>query len=324
MMVGGVRLTIGGLFSGIGGFELGLSWAGLGDVVWHAEIDPFCRRVLEKNFPGVPCHGDVSKLTSSDLVPVDVLCGGFPCQGISRAGKGLGFSDPRSSLWFEQLRLIRELGPSVVLIENVSSGKIRWLKEVGDALETHGYAQTSIDLRAVDVGAPHLRARTFVVGLADRGEGREVEAAVEPGDAFGRGRQALSASRLAGGVLRLRQGGAYLQHALDEALRETLLAQIERAKGWGQASADEPQTDEACGEPVRQLDRASHGLPSGLDVSLWRSWPSWRGEAPHPWEPPRAVSKEVDRKSRLGALGNAIVPQCAEVVGRFVRRLLEP
>src|SRR5665213_1008627 len=94
------KLTVGGLFSGIGGWELGLERAGM-EIAWHCEADPFCRRVLEKHWPGVPIFDDVRTLNAGMAEGVDVLCGGFPCQDISLAGKGAGIDGARSGLWSE-------------------------------------------------------------------------------------------------------------------------------------------------------------------------------------------------------------------------------
>ena len=113
-------LTVGGLFSGIGGWELGLERAGM-RVLWHCEQDPFCQRVLAQRFPGDPIYDDVRELRGADVESVDVLCGGFPCQDISVAGRGAGIDGTRSGLWSEYARLVGELRPRYVLVENVAA-----------------------------------------------------------------------------------------------------------------------------------------------------------------------------------------------------------
>lgn len=114
-------LTLGSLFAGIGGLELGLERAGM-DLRWQVEINDYARKVLEKHWPTVDrsVH-DVRTAGRANLAPVDVICGGFPCQDISIAGKGGGLKGSRSGLWFEFDRLIGELGPSFVVVENVSA-----------------------------------------------------------------------------------------------------------------------------------------------------------------------------------------------------------
>ena len=118
------KLRHGSLFSGVGGIDLGLAWAGF-EVVWQVEIAPFARKILEKRWPGVRKLYDVRRCGRDNLEPVDLISGGSPCQQISCAGKREGIGTPdspteRSGLWFEYLRIIGELRPRWVLIENVS------------------------------------------------------------------------------------------------------------------------------------------------------------------------------------------------------------
>ena len=113
------------LFSGIGGFSLGLERTGGFETVAFCEIEEYPRRVLAKRWPDVPCYEDVRTLTAerlaADGIAVDVICGGFPCQDISTAGKGAGLAGERSGLWSEIARLVGELRPSYVIVENVSA-----------------------------------------------------------------------------------------------------------------------------------------------------------------------------------------------------------
>jgi len=159
--------TIGSLFSGIGGLELGLEWAGLGRVTWQVEKDAYCRQVLAKHWPDAVRYEDVRAVGAHNLSRVDVLCGGFPCQDISIAGKGAGLSGARSGLWSEYARIIRELRPRIVVVENVSALVVRGLDRVLCDLAASGYDAVWFHLRASDVGAPHLRERLFIVAYAD-------------------------------------------------------------------------------------------------------------------------------------------------------------
>ena len=122
-------MTVFDLFSGIGGFSLGLERAGF-TTHYFCEIDPYCRGVLAKHWPHVPIFEDVRTVRGADIEGVDLLCGGFPCQDISLAGKGAGLSGDRSGLWFEYARLIDEIRPRYVLIENVSALRSRGLDQV--------------------------------------------------------------------------------------------------------------------------------------------------------------------------------------------------
>lgn len=160
-------LTIGSLFSGIGGLELGLEWAGLGPVLWQVEKETFCRQVLAKHWPSVERFEDVCEVGAAQLAPVDLICGGFPCQDISSAGKGAGLAGERSGLWREFARIVDELRPRWVVVENVASGARRWVDAVCGELGQLGYETLPVPLSAEDVGAPYRRARVFIVANTD-------------------------------------------------------------------------------------------------------------------------------------------------------------
>ncbi len=166
------------LFSGIGGLALGLQRAGMRPVAF-GEADPFARAVLARHWPGRCCYPDIRQLTAerlrTDGVPApEVLCGGFPCQDISNAGSGAGLDGGRSALWFEMLRLVEECRPDWVVAENVPALRVRGADRVLAGLEAAGYACWPLVVGAAHAGAPHRRARVFVVahagraGLADR------------------------------------------------------------------------------------------------------------------------------------------------------------
>ena len=122
---GKMRFKVLDLFSGIGGFSLGLDRAGGFETVAFCEIEPYCQKVLAKHWPGVPIYDDVRTLTADTLardgIGVDVICGGFPCQGISEAGLREGLQDARSGLWSEYARLIGEIRPKYVIVETSQS-----------------------------------------------------------------------------------------------------------------------------------------------------------------------------------------------------------
>lgn len=176
------ELTFGSLFSGVGGFDLGLERAGM-RCVWQCEIDPFCERVLAKHWPDVLRVRDIRRVTSASVPAVDVLCGGFPCQDISLAGKGAGITGARSGLWSEYARLIGELRPRYVLVENVAAFLARGMGVVLGDLSALGYDAEWGVIRASDVGAPHLRARLWIVAYPDLNELRQ-----QPGRLRGQGR----------------------------------------------------------------------------------------------------------------------------------------
>lgn len=156
-------LTVGSLFSGAGLCDLGLHWAGMKHQ-WFCDIDPFCRAVLARHWPGVPLHEDVARLRGADLPSVDVLCGGFPCQDVSSAGARAGIKQgTRSGLWHEYARLVGELGPRYVIIENVRGLLSCGIEIVLQDLADLGYDAEWEVLAAAALGAPHHRERVFVV-----------------------------------------------------------------------------------------------------------------------------------------------------------------
>lgn len=157
------KLNVLDLFSGIGGFSLGLERTGGFQTVAFCEIDPFCRRVLSKHWPGVPIHEDVRKLRGGDVGPVDVICGGFPCQDISDAGKRDGLQGARSSLWFEYARLVGEIRPRFVIVENVAALLGRGLGDVLGGLAALRYDAQWRCVPASVVGLPQTRDRVWLV-----------------------------------------------------------------------------------------------------------------------------------------------------------------
>ena len=160
------------LFSGIGAFSLGLERAGMTTVAF-VEIDPYCRRVLAKHWPEVPQYDDVRSLTAdrlrADGISVDVICGGFPCQDISLAGKGTGIGGERSGLWSEFARLIGEIRPRYVLVENVAALLDRGISDVLGDLAALGYDAEWSVVSACAVGFPHMRERVWIVAYPQSG-----------------------------------------------------------------------------------------------------------------------------------------------------------
>lgn len=159
-------LKVGSLFSGAGLCDLGLQWAGFRHQ-WFCEIDPFCRSILARHWPDVPLYKDVSSLKGSELPPVDVLCGGFPCQDVSSGGLRAGIKQgTRSGLWLEYARLIGEIQPRYVIIENVRGLLSLGIEIVLGDLAALGYDAEWEVLPAAALGAPHHRERVFIVAYS--------------------------------------------------------------------------------------------------------------------------------------------------------------
>lgn len=150
------------LFAGIGGFSLAASWFGI-ETTQFVEIDPYCQRVLQKNFPGVPIHDDVTTFTATPG-QFDIITAGFPCQDLSSANpNGRGLEGKRSGLFFEVVRLIRTVQPRFVLLENVPNLLNRGLDRVLWELAQSGFDAEWQIVSAASMGAPHRRERIFIV-----------------------------------------------------------------------------------------------------------------------------------------------------------------
>ena len=180
-----VKLRVLDLFSGIGGFSLGLERTGGFETVAFCEIEPFCQKVLAKHWPGVPCYDDVRTLTAerlaADGIAVDVITGGFPCQDISVAGKQAGIGEgTRSGLWSECLRLVGEIRPQDAIFENVSnllSGPTErpggWFATILRDLADIGYNVEWHDIPASYIGAWHRRGRVWILAYPDQDSGQQ-------------------------------------------------------------------------------------------------------------------------------------------------------
>lgn len=166
-------MKVGSLFSGIGGLDLGLERAGM-RVVWQVENDPYCLKVLAKHWPDVPRYGDIKEINPYDLEPVDLICGGFPCQDLSVAGRRAGLAGKRSGLFYEFMRIADECAPAWVLIENVhgllSSAGGRDMGAVLGTLGKLGYGWAYRVLDAQYLGVAQRRRRVFIVGCLGKVE----------------------------------------------------------------------------------------------------------------------------------------------------------
>jgi DNA (cytosine-5)-methyltransferase 1 len=266
------------LFSGIGGFSLGLERAGMRTVAF-CEIEPYCRAVLAKHWPNVPCFPDIRGIDSYELGRlggVDVICGGFPCQDISIAGKGAGLAGERSGLWSEYARLIGLVRPQYVIVENVAALLSRGLDTVLGDLAALGYDTEWHCIPASYVGALHRRDRVWIVAYPD-------------------------------------EGGALVQRGNGDS----------HDSQWDQAPSLQERQDEFSGaersSAMGDTDAGRQLQPQGSkqDERRWLSDPSW-------WSAEPAVGRMAhgvpNRAHRLAALGNAVVPQVVEIIGRAIMK----
>ena len=273
------------LFSGIGGFALGLQWAGSFDTIGFCEVDKVAQKVLKKHWPNVPIYDDVKTLKGSDVGTVDIITGGFPCQDISVAGKGAGLAGERSGLWFEYHRIIKETRPKWVIAENVSALRSRGLDQVLRSLAEIGYDAEWHCIPASAVGAPHRRDRIWIVAYPSGGKrisGTEEQRVL----------RALSEDRTidnnAGG--RSETHPSTLAHTSGEGLEGQRLRE---SSTWSEQSKSS-----GSGCIVRTSTRSSQ----------WDIEPSVG----------RVANGVSGRTHRLKQLGNAVVPQIVQLIGQAI------
>lgn len=328
--------TIGSLFSGIGGLELGLERAGLGPVLWQAESDPFCRGVLRHHWPDAHRFESVEEVNVHVAATPTIIAGGFPCQDISAAGKGAGLAGERSGLWRHFARIVRELRPRIVVVENVSALLGRGLGDVLGDLAESGYDAQWDCVPAVAIGAPHRRDRLFLVAWRIPDPGRD-GVREQP-------------ERRQGGAQSANSRDAEPPHVgakMADAERDRLQGQLEagpaaRTARGGRIVADgdgggqqgigferETRRRRESGERGHELDRRDMPKwpPAPGDLHAW-------GRVPAEAQP--AVCRLADglplgldwivgppRRQALQALGNAVVPDVAQIIGRVVLDRIE-
>jgi len=165
-----MKPTLGSLFAGIGGIDLGFERAGF-ETVWQVEINPYCRKVLARHFPNAERFEDVRTVGKHNLRPVDVIAGGFPCQDISNAGKRAGIEGELSGLWREIPRILSALRPKFALVENVAALLARGIERVLGDLAEIGYDAEWEVISAADIGADHERERLWLLAYPAQEQG---------------------------------------------------------------------------------------------------------------------------------------------------------
>ena len=312
-----MKLTVGSLFAGIGGLELGLEMTGGFETVWQVENNDYAQKVLAKHWPDARRWRDVRTFPPAADIPkcearggnglgkgksphplartswhVDLITAGFPCQDISYAGKGAGLGGERSGLFYEAARVIRTLGPRYVVLENVSALLTRGLDVVLGTLASLGYDAEWHCIPAAAVGAPHIRDRVFVIAYALRPE-------CEPGTGgrgVWQGDTELANAATGDGP----QGNVDVPDAKSVG-RTTGRGESRNETGKGQRWSESSASSWWNSEPaIRFVD---DGLPLGLV--------RYAG---------RVATGVPNRVNKLRCLGNAVVPQVAQYIGQ---RILE-
>ena len=269
-------LTVGSLFSGIGGLDLGLERAGM-EIIWQSEIDPYCNKVLKKHWPEVPNYGNIKDIDWSRVPRPDVICGGYPCQPFSTAGKRRGTDDPRH-LWPWVRDAISNLRPRYAILENVRGHITMGGTTVIAELAEIGYDAEWRIVSAAGLGAPHRRDRIIIVAYSSgqRSDGGQPRSDITQPSEKGLQKQIGTSST----------NVAYSEGSASGSTQPYDL----RARIW--------QTTK-----LRKSDSAT------------RTNSNWWETEPDVGRVADGVSNRVDR---LRGLGNAVVPQVAEYIGRLV------
>ncbi len=299
------------LFSGIGGFALAARWVGW-ETVGFCEIDPYCQKVLRKHWPDVPIYEDVKAVTGKGLradgITPSIITGGFPCQDISYAGKGAGIRGERSGLWAELCRIIGEVRPQYALLENVSALLSRGLDTVLGDLAEIGYDCEWHCIPASHVGAPHIRDRVWIIAYPQHSNA----------DESGSHREEINIEREAEqGHQQVRFAGSLGKILADSECLRQLQQEGSEQKQRGRTSNGNSQMS----NPI--LPRLERLLQTGTTArTTYRpgngSYSGWWAVEPAVGRVANGIPKRVDR---LRGLGNAIVPQVAEVIMRAINEV---
>ena len=289
------------LCSGIGGFALGLQKTGYFKTIGFCEIDPFCQKVLKKNFPGVPIYSDIKKFKPNDegLRP-DVITSGFPCQSFSTAGRMAGGSSDKN-LWKETFRIIKECLPSWFVGENVGGIVKLYLDTILEDLESEGYSVRCFNISASSIGASHQRARIWIVANSEKlrdGRGSSQECGAE--------QRELQQKEQKGSSLRSETEGCSSLFGETKTFTDSLCEGLQghdsfpivqnEKNGFFANSVDEAGATENWWEAQSIL----RGIPDGLRYGLHKY-----------------------RTNRIMALGNAVCPQIPFLIGKAIGKLYE-
>ena len=327
------------LFSGIGGFSRGLEATGFFKTTRFVENDPYCQAVLRHHWPDIPILGDIKNARRPDFPErTDLVCGGFPCQPFSQAGKQQAQDDPRH-LWPEMFRIIRELRPTWVCGENVTGLVRLGLDEVLTDLEGEGYATRTFNIPACATGAPHLRQRLWIIAHANSES--------EPDGAFdGNARQRQLGFEFGGSEATSYDSdpddhGSHRakKHKQNTKHRQTELRDKQVCE-FGQVGEDvaDPKSNFKDGlsrKPDKEPDQRHTRLEpkcgsngqSGRRPGPTLADPKCTGLKQDHWsfepEVGRLVNGLPNRVPQLRALGNSIIPQIAERIGYAIASTLK-
>jgi DNA (cytosine-5)-methyltransferase 1 len=309
-------LTVGSLFSGIGGLDLGLERAGM-KIIWHSEIDKYAVRVLEKHWPEVLNHGDIKLIDWTTVEPIDVLVGGYPCQPFSTAGKRKGKEDSRH-LWPYVLDAICALRPRFVVLENVRGHLTLGFRDVLGDLAASGYDAEWQIIPASALGAPHRRDRLVILAYPNDTGSRTSECRTDADwKTKVKKREDLAQSWISGCCSDVADsnGGRFQECESETESQERTrfgsdeagdVADPEIFFGYG-GGYRHGETFSACNPGLSNFLEARRTSGSS-HFGVWETEPNV-GRVAH------GIPSRVDR---LRGLGNAVVPQLGELIGRLI------
>ena len=314
------------LFSGIGGFSLGLERAGMTTIAF-CEIESFCRSVLQKHWPTVPIFNDIRTLTADDLQEQpDLICGGYPCQPFSVAGKQKGKADDRH-LWPQMFRIIKECRPAWVLAENVA-GHIRMgLDDVLFDLEGEGYTTSTFVIPACAVNAPHRRDRVWIVGYSEHyGLPASEVGRVNHKATDARSKEQNSPQQFTGASEPRVHGsvGQELPSDKERALANTYGLRMERQRSEQQAAGVSRESEIVADTQSQRVQRHRTSGQQKSSTHDEEKLSVRQSERPVTafWEAESGICTVADgipnRVDRIKALGNSVVPQIPEIIGRAI------
>ncbi len=306
------------LFSGIGGFSLGLEWAGMSTVAM-CEKDPYCRKILAKHWPDLTIHEDIRNLDGKEYRnSIDLVAGGFPCHPFSVAGKRKGTDDDRH-LWPEMLRVIKEAKPKWVIGENVFGFINMALDDVQADLEREHYEVRKFVLPAVAVDAKHRRDRIFLVAYSNSPAVWNLpERQAQGRDNLQAGRQAITPD-----------------NGPSQSMANSYGKGLEIGQDLRENHEQELSPSERSGSERREDVANSHGTRGEAGLSGQEPWQegnsgeldhqghqqSWR-EKVREWPAEPCVGRVADgvpnRVDRIKGLGNAVVPQLIQAIGELI------
>jgi len=280
------------LFSGLGGFSLGLEATGGFETVAFCDIEKFSRKVLKKHWPNVKQYKDIKELTyeqikEDTLAPIDIVTGGYPCQPFSIAGSQRGEKDKRH-LWPDMFRIVKECKPTWVIGENVSGHIKLGLDTVLQDLESEGYSVRAFSISASSIGANHQRERVWIIAHSN--------------------------------LENTRQHGRRIESTWDT---ESLGSRTSEETEWSSDSNKINGSSEGASLMGESSDTNSQGLQGRRSEQQLRkdeterptSWDSWWGVEPNVGRVANGIPHRVDR---LKGLGNSLVPAIPYAIGRAI------